>query len=241
MSKKYRVVVVGMGKRGMHHALAFQANDRFEVAGVCDIDPARLDAAAAKFGAAKGTDARELCATVKPDIFCFCTLPNLRIPMIKAGIEGGARLIAFEKPVALTTKEGFEVKRMLDAAKVKAVVSHQHRYGEHYRKVKEIVSSGALGRVHTVYGTSTGWMTHMLSHLIDYTRWYNAEAPAQWVLAQAAGRGKLTARPTQNSARVPLQCTSSEPLDKTTRLSILYRSPPSRYIYRHGGNRFRHE
>jgi len=179
VSQKYRVVVVGMGKRGMHHALAFQANGRFEVAGVCDIDPTRLDAAAAKFGAAKGTDARELCASVKPDVFCFCTLPNLRIPMIQAGIAGGARLIAFEKPVALTTKEGFEVKRMLDAAKVKAVVSHQHRYGEHYRKVKEIVASGALGQVHTVYGTSTGWMTHMLSHLIDYTRWYNGGAPAQ--------------------------------------------------------------
>ncbi len=81
---------------------------------------------------------------------------------------------------------------MLTRAGVKAVVSHQHRYGEHYRKVKEIIASGALGRVHTVYGTSTGWMMHMLSHLIDYTRWYNAEAEAQWVMAQAAGRGKLT-------------------------------------------------
>ncbi len=180
-----------MGKRGMHHALAFQANGRFEVVGVCDIDPARLDAAAARFGAAKGADARQLCASLKPDVFCFCTLPNLRGDMIRAGIDGGARLIAFEKPVALNTKEGFEVKRLLDASGVKAVVSHQHRYGEHYRKVREIVASGALGRVHTVYGTASGWMTHMLSHLIDYMRWYNGEAPAQWVMAQAAGRGKL--------------------------------------------------
>jgi predicted dehydrogenase len=192
VSNKYRVVVVGMGKRGMHHAQAFQANGRFEVAGVCDIDPTRLDAAAAKFGAAKGTDVRQLCASVKPDVFCFCTLPNLRTPMIKAGIEGGARLIAFEKPVALTSKEGFEVKKLLDAAKVKAVVSHQHRYGDHYRKVSEIIASGALGRIHTVYGTSTGWMTHMLSHLIDYTRGYNGGAPALWAMAQAAGRGKLS-------------------------------------------------
>jgi predicted dehydrogenase len=191
VSQKYRVVVVGMGKRGMHHALAFQANERFEVVGVCDIDPARLDAAAARFGAAKGTDARQLCASLKPDIFCFCTLPNLRSEMVRAGIDGGARLIAFEKPVALNTIEGFEVRKLLAASGVKAVVSHQHRYGEHYRKVKEIVASGALGRVHTVYGTSSGWMTHMLSHLIDYMRWYNAEAPAQWVMAQAAGRGKL--------------------------------------------------
>jgi predicted dehydrogenase len=34
-------------------------------------------------------------------------------------------------------------------------------------------------------------MTHMLSHLIDYARWFNGEAEAQWVMAQAAGRGKL--------------------------------------------------
>ncbi len=31
----------------------------------------------------------------------------------------------------------------------------------------------------------------MLSHLIDYMRWYNGEAEAEWVMAQAAGRGKL--------------------------------------------------
>src|SRR5271157_360767 len=180
-----------MGKRGMHHAQAFQANRRFEVVGVCDIDPARLDAAAAKFGAAKGTDALQVASAVKPDVFCFCTLPNLRSEMIRVGIKSGARLIAFEKPVALNTREGFLVRQLLAESGVKAVVSHQHRYGVHYRKVKEIVASGALGRVHTVYGTASGWMVHMISHLIDYMRWYNNESPAQWVMAQAAGRGKF--------------------------------------------------
>ena len=47
---KYSVLVVGMGKRGMHHATAFNANPRFQVAGICDIDPKRLDDAAAKLG-----------------------------------------------------------------------------------------------------------------------------------------------------------------------------------------------
>jgi predicted dehydrogenase len=45
--------------------------------------------------------------------------------------------------------------------------------------------------MHTVYGSATGWMTHMLSHLIDYTCWFNGYAPATWVMAQAAGRAKL--------------------------------------------------
>ena len=190
--KKYKVVVVGLGKRGMHHASAFQANGRFEVAGICDIDQGRLDAAAAKLGVSvKGADAREVANAVRPDVFCFCTLPTVRAGMIRIGIDSGARLIAMEKPVALTSAEGFEIRKMLEASGVKAVVSHQHRYGEHYRKVKEIVASGALGRVHTVYGTATGWMMHMLSHLVDYMRWYNGEAAAEWVMAQAAGRGKF--------------------------------------------------
>lgn len=192
MARKYRVVVAGLGKRGMHHAAAFQANGRFEVAGVCDIDQARLDAAAAKLGvAAKGTDARQVALAVRPDVFCFCTMPTVRASMLRVGLDSGARLIAMEKPVALNSTEGFEIRKMLAAGGAKVVVSHQHRYGVHYQKVKEIVASGALGRIHTVHGTATGWAMHMLSHLIDYMRWYNGEAEAEWVLAQAAGRGKL--------------------------------------------------
>lgn len=191
--KKYRAMVVGLGKRGLHHAAAFHGNPRFELAGLCDIDPARLQGAAERFGSPpSGTCVEELAAKVRPDVFCFCTMPHLRLDFIRAGVNCGAKLIAFEKPVALGSAEAMEMKRILDEAGVKAVVSHQHRYGAHYRQVKDIIASGALGRVHTVYGTSTGWMTHMLSHLIDYARWYNGEADATWAMAQAGGRGKLT-------------------------------------------------
>jgi predicted dehydrogenase len=192
MSQKYKVLVVGMGKRGMHHAAAFNANPRFQVTGICDIDQARLDAAAAKLGNPKTSkDAAALAAELRPDVFCFCTMPHLRMPFIRAGVAGGAKLIAFEKPVALTSAEMLEMKKLLDATGTKAVVSHQHRYGKHYQKVKEIVASGALGRVHTVYGTATGWMTHMLSHMIDYSMWYNDYAPGAWAIAQAAGKSKF--------------------------------------------------
>ena len=193
MSEKYRVVVVGMGKRGMHHAQAFQANSSFEVTGICDVDAARLAAAAAKLKpAVQGTDALDVALEARPDVFCFCTLPQLRASMIRIGIASGARLIAFEKPIALSSAEAMEIRKLLNDSGVLAVVSHQHRYGEHYRKVKEAIVNGALGRIHTVYGTATGWMMHLLSHLIDYMRWYNGEAEAEWVMAQAAGRGKLT-------------------------------------------------
>lgn len=188
----YRVVVVGMGKRGMHHATAFVANTRFQLVGICDIDQKRLDDAAPKLGHPKTSmDARALAGELRPDLFCFCTLPNLRLPFIEIGIANGAKLVAFEKPVAMTSTEGLAIKRALDASGVKAVVSHQHRYGEHYKKVKEIIGSGAIGKVYTVYGTATGWAAHMLSHLVDYTSWFNEYEPAEWVMGQAAGRGKL--------------------------------------------------
>jgi hypothetical protein len=35
-------------------------------------------------------------------------------------------------------------------------------------------------------------MTHMLSHLIDYSMWYNNYSPGTWAMAQAAGKSKLT-------------------------------------------------
>ena len=191
--KQYTVMVVGMGKRGKHHATAFNANPRFKVVGICDIAQAALDAAAPTLGNPRtSTDAAALAKELKPDIFCFCTMPNLRTPLLKAAIEGGAKLVAFEKPVALTSAEAIVLRDMIKSSGIKAVVSHQHRYGPHYRKIKEIAASGALGRIQTVYGSATGWMTHMLSHLIDYTRWYNDNAPAEWVMAQAAGRAKLT-------------------------------------------------
>jgi predicted dehydrogenase len=106
-------------------------------------------------------------------------------------VEAGVKLIAYEKPMAMTMNEAIEIMRLLRDAKIKSIVSHQHRYGEHYQKVKEIISSGAIGRVHTVYGKATGWMLHMISHLIDYSRWYNDNADAEWVIAQASGTGKF--------------------------------------------------
>jgi predicted dehydrogenase len=190
---KYSVLVVGMGKRGMHHATSFNANPQFQVTGICDIDQSRLEAAAPKLGNPRtGTDAAALARELRPDVFCFCTMPHLRTRFIEAAIAGGAKLVAFEKPVSLSSAELFQIRDLLSQAGIKAVVSHQHRYGKHYQKVKEIVASGALGRVHTVYGSATGWMTHMLSHLIDYTCWFNDYTPATWAMAQGAGTAKFS-------------------------------------------------
>src|SRR6185503_13463493 len=127
-------------------ATFFKANSRFELISISSRDPARLQGALSKLGNVPSSgDARALAHSAKPDIFCFCTPPGVRLDMIKLGIESGAKLIAFEKPVALTSAELFAMRELIRKAGVKAVVSHQHRYGVHYRKVQEIVARGALG------------------------------------------------------------------------------------------------
>jgi len=190
--KIYTVAIAGMGKRGTHHAEAFANNPRFRIAGISDTDPQRLDAAVKAFGGDyASTNVPDMLYHTMPDIFAFCTLPQIRLPYIKAGVEAGVQLIAYEKPMATSMNEALEIQRLLSETSIKSVVSHQHRYGDHYQKVKEIIDSGVIGRVLTVYGHATGWMLHMMTHLIEYARWYNDYAEAEWVVGQADGLGKF--------------------------------------------------
>ena len=191
--KKFNVMIVGMGKRGKHHATAFNANPNFQVTGLCDIDEEKLKAAAPSLGnPATGTDAAKMAKEIRPDVFCFCTMPHIRTEMLKIAVDCGAKMVAFEKPVALSMKEALVLKSLVDKSGIKAVVSHQHRYGVHYRKIKEIAESGELGRIEMIYASATGWMTHMMSHMVDYMRWYNGDVDAEWVMGQAAGKSKLS-------------------------------------------------
>jgi predicted dehydrogenase len=193
MSQVYTVGIAGLGKRGKVHADVFYKNPRFKVVGLADVDAGRIADAAALCGNPEGfDDAGKMLAATKPDIFCFCTPPTVRLPLIKLGVENGAKLIAYEKPMATNMTEAIEMKKVLDEAGVKSVQSHQRKYNIQFVKCKEVVDSGALGRIHTIYGTGTGWMMHLATHIADYIRWFNGGSEVEWVVGQAFGREKLT-------------------------------------------------
>lgn len=192
---KYKVMVVGLGKRGGNHVVHFERHRNFKVIAICDIRQEAIDRIAKELdNPYTGTDARKIAMKVRPDVFCFCTLPDIRKKMIQIGIECGAELIAFEKPIALTSIEAIEIKKILKKSKTKAVVCYQHRYGPHYKKIKEIISSGAIGNIHTIYATAVGWPAHMMEHMLHYTRWFNDNPLPEWVMANVAGRCKLQSR-----------------------------------------------
>lgn len=193
MAHTYTVAIAGCGKRGKVHAEVFHRLPRFQVVGVADVDAQRAkDAAELCGGPRQYEDAGQMLDATKPDIFCFCTPPTIRLPMVRLGVENSVKLIAYEKPMATSMSEAIEIRDLLRSAGVKSVQSHQRKYNVQFRKVKEIIDSGALGRIHTVYATATGWMMHMATHLADYLRFFNNEAEAEWVIAQAHGREKFT-------------------------------------------------
>ena len=123
----------------------------------------------------------------------------------------GRKLIAYEKPIALSMNEAHrDPRRSCRAAGVKTVVSHQHRYGEHYRKVQRDHRRAARSAGCTrSTRTRSGWMMHMITHLVDLMRWYNGNAEAEWVMAQAAGPRQAGRQPPL--ARLHRRASSSSP------------------------------
>ena len=193
MAQLYTVAIAGLGKRGTVHADVFQRVGRFRVVGLSDVDESRYAEAAALCGSPPFfADAGEMLAATKPDILCFCTPPTVRLPLIKLGVSNGVKLIAYEKPMATSMTEAIEIRDLLRSAGVKSVQSHQRKYNIQFVECKQVVDSGALGRIHTIYATGTGWMMHLATHLADYMRWFNNDAEAEYVIGQAIGREKLT-------------------------------------------------
>jgi len=193
MPGTYTVAIAGLGKRGKVHADVFQRVGRFKVVGLTDVDESRYADAATLCGNPPFfADAGEMLKSTKPDIFCFCTPPTVRLPLIKLGVASGVKLIAYEKPMATSMTEAIQIRDLLRSAGVKSVQSHQRKYNVQFAQCRKVVDSGALGRIHTIYATGTGWMMHLATHLADYMRWFNGDAEAEWVIGQAIGREKLT-------------------------------------------------
>jgi predicted dehydrogenase len=174
------------------HAKLFYRDKRFKLVGLCDLDEERLKTAAPDCGNPQlYMDAERMLNDTNPDIFCFCTPPAIRKSLFELGIKYKVKLIAFEKPMSLNYDEAAEMTEMANAAGIKTVISHQQKYGEHYQAVKKIVDSGKLGRIQSIYGHTWGWYFHMVTHVMDYLRFFNGNAEADWVIGQADGREKL--------------------------------------------------
>lgn len=193
--KRYRVAQAGIGNRGKVHANAFlELSDRFELVGLCDLDRKKLDdyAAAKKLPAAVlFDDADKMLSATKPDVFCFVTHPNLRLPMVELAVKYRVKGLAFEKPMATSLAEAWKMTQLCRQHGIKAVVSHQHKYLTSFQKFRELLDAGAVGKVTRIDATCQAWLAQLGTHYVDYVLWANGGAKAQWVVGHVHGRELL--------------------------------------------------
>jgi predicted dehydrogenase len=182
-------VLVGCGARGESHARGLLANpDRFELVALCDLDAVRAGDLARKLGVSRRyADAAAMLDAERPDVLCFATPPTVRQEIVELGVRYGVGAIAFEKPLALSLSEARRIVQLC-AGGVKAVVCHQLKHAAHWRRVKEIVESGAIGDVRYLHATARPSMLRVGTHLVDAMLWLGGESRATWVLGHAHGR-----------------------------------------------------
>jgi len=191
---KYRVALLGGGMRGREHGEAFKANsDRFEIVAVCDKDTERLAGLSELLDVpATYTDCEKMLAETAPDVFCFATPPAIRYGLVALGVRAGVKAIAYEKPMATSLAEARKMRDLCAEAGVKVILSHQHKYGAHWRQARQIIAAGEIGEVQAVHASAKGWYLHYISHLLDYMMFLIGQPRGQWVIGQVHGTGKLS-------------------------------------------------
>lgn len=191
---KHTVLQLGLGNRGMVHLRSWLSfPERFEVVGICDICEPLLRKVGDEYGIkACFTDAEEALATLRPEIFSFVTLPDLRIEMVRLAAKYGVKGLVFEKPMATSLQEAKEILEIIHENHIKAVICHQHKYLESFQKVKAAIESGELGNIHRITGETASSFSLNGTHYMDYILWANSGAKILSVAGHVNGRRLLS-------------------------------------------------
>jgi len=145
---RIRVGLIGCGGISRAHARGYlQSPDLFEVVACCD---ERLELAKERgeqLGAKVVTaDYREVLAREDVDAVDICLPHHLHAEVAVAAAEAGKHILV-EKPIANTLEEADAMIEAARRAGVVLMVAHNERYMPVYRKAKELIEQGALGRI----------------------------------------------------------------------------------------------
>jgi predicted dehydrogenase len=171
----------------------------------CDINPGRLT----KFGTTAGIsgenlfeDYRKLLQTARPDMAIIATWTESHERIAVEAARNGAAVIVLEKPMASSLQGCGSIIAECRRNGTSVIISHERRYDSRYRKVKDIIDGGKIGRVKTVHasiltggysGTSDpgeggGPLLHDGTHLVDMIRFLFGEIASIEGEFQRSGR-----------------------------------------------------
>jgi predicted dehydrogenase len=174
---KRRYAIVGTGDRsiGMWGApLVQNYSDVLEVVGLCDINPKRAAVAKKLIGATcpTFTNFDQMCNEAKPDLLMVTTVDGFHSNYIARALDRGIDVIT-EKPMVVDEKQCQEVLDAEQRNKRDIVVTFNYRYAPKHQKYKEILMSGAIGRVISV---DFSWYLDVYHGADYFRRWHRLKS-----------------------------------------------------------------
>lgn len=147
-NERLNLAFIGVGGRGGSNLREMTASGRDNVVAVCDVNMQTLGKAAEKFpGAQKYTDFRKLydeardidavVVSTTEHTHAFATLPALQL----------LKPVYCEKPLTHNVKEARLIMQAAEKAKVATQMGTQIHGMPNYRRVVELIQSGAIGKV----------------------------------------------------------------------------------------------
>jgi predicted dehydrogenase len=172
-----RYAIVGTGERSTSmwgRPLVQNYTDVLDVVGLCDINPKRVAAARKLMGATcpTFTDFDQMCDQAKPDLVMVTTVDGFHSQYIARALDRGIDVIT-EKPMVIDEKQ---CQQVLDAErrnKRQIVVTFNYRYAPKHQKIKEILMSGAIGRVISV---DFSWYLDVFHGADYFRRWHRLKS-----------------------------------------------------------------
>ncbi|MCG8453867.1 MAG: Gfo/Idh/MocA family oxidoreductase [Spirochaetales bacterium] len=140
------VALIGCGRISNRHIEAIEAHPNLRVAVACDVQMDRAQAVAQRTGARPTTDMLDI---TEADIVSILT-PSGMHPRHAIAVAEGTHVpnIVVEKPIALTVRESLELFHRVEGAGKRLLPVYQNRYNPLVAYIRDLVKSGALGRVH---------------------------------------------------------------------------------------------
>ncbi len=144
---RLRVAVIGAGIGRAHIEEGYaKLPELFEVAALCDIDPARLEKVATACTIARRTASfAEVLAMPDIDIVDICTPPSLHLGQCLAALSSGKHVVC-EKPLVGSLADA---DRLIEAAKTargRLMPVFQYRFGNGLQKARHIIEQGLAGK-----------------------------------------------------------------------------------------------
>lgn len=142
-----RVGVVGCGFYAQNHLNSWhelRSEDALLTA-VCDVDPAKAEAAGRNFGVPHYTDAATMLDAEKLDVVDIVTRHETHRPLAELAIGKGVAAIV-QKPFATTWDDCVAIVDAAVEAGIWLAVHENFRFQTPMRHVKRVIDSGAIGR-----------------------------------------------------------------------------------------------